>query len=96
MVERKHPRLSVTRQCALLEVSRASVYYQPAGVSHDEQELMKLMDRQYMATPFYGSRRMTVCWQSAQVGQIRTREDYYYEELPWELPEGLVVASSPF
>ncbi len=23
----KHPRLSVTRQCALLEVSRASVYY---------------------------------------------------------------------
>ena len=23
----------------------------------------------------------TNCWQSAQVGQIRTREDYYYEEL---------------
>ena len=23
----------------------------------------------------------TKCWQSAQVGQIRTREDYYYEEL---------------
>ena len=23
----------------------------------------------------------TLCWQSAQVGQIRTREDYYYEEL---------------
>ena len=22
-----------------------------------------------------------ICWQSAQVGQIRTREDYYYEEL---------------
>ena len=21
------------------------------------------------------------CWQSAKVGQIRTREDYYYEEL---------------
>ena len=28
-------------------------------------------------------REVTVndCWQSAQVGQIRTREDYYYEEL---------------
>ena len=24
---------------------------------------------------------ITDCWQSAQVGQIRTREDYYYEEL---------------
>ena len=22
-----------------------------------------------------------LCWQSAQVGQIRIREDYYYEEL---------------
>ena len=72
MVERKHPRLSVTRQCALLEVSRASVYYQPAGVSHDEQELMKLMDRQYMATPFYGSRRMTV-WLRGQDHQVNRK-----------------------
>ena len=24
--------------------------------------------------------RMAICWQSAQMGQIRTREDYYYEE----------------
>ena len=24
---------------------------------------------------------LTLCWQSAQVGQIRTREGYYYEEL---------------
>ena len=64
-LEGKHPRLSVTRQCALLEVSRASVYYQPAGVSHDAQELMKMMDRQYMASPFYGSRRMTV-WLKGQ------------------------------
>ena len=72
MVERKHPRLSVTRQCALLEVSRASVYYQPAGVSHDEQELMKLMDRQYMATPFYGSRRMTV-WLRGQDHRVNRK-----------------------
>ena len=27
------------------------------------------------------SAEIVYCWQSAQVGQIRTREDYYYEEL---------------
>ena len=72
MVERKHPRLLVTRQCTLLRVSRARVYYQPAGVSIEEQELMKLMDRQYLSTPFYGSRRMTV-WLRGQDHQVNRK-----------------------
>jgi putative transposase len=59
MVDRKHKSLSVVQQCALLEVSRSGLYYQPVGVSQRDEELMKLMDRQYLATPFYGSRRMT-------------------------------------
>ena len=28
-----------------------------------------------------GLRDRVICWQAAKVGQIRTREDYYYEEL---------------
>ena len=31
--------------------------------------------------PFTDNVYKLMCWQSAQVGQIRTREDYYYEEL---------------
>ena len=47
-------------QCALLGISRSSLYYQPTGAGAQDLELMALMDRQYLKTPFYGSRRMTV------------------------------------
>ena len=58
MIARAHPTLSVSRQCQLLEVSRASVYRRPAPVSAEDLRLMELIDRQYLACPFYGSRRM--------------------------------------
>jgi len=35
------------------------VYYRPAGASADDLRLMRLIDEQYTACPFYGSRRMT-------------------------------------
>ena len=35
MIDRAHPTLSVSRQCQLLDVSRASVYRRPAPVSGD-------------------------------------------------------------
>ena len=59
MIDREHPNLSVVRQCSLLGISRSSVYSHPREVDEYELELMSLIDRQYLATPFYGSRRMT-------------------------------------
>ena len=58
MVDREHRELSVVRQCALLDLSRSSVYYRHTEVDQSDLELMALMDRQYLVTPFYGSRRM--------------------------------------
>jgi putative transposase len=58
-IEWKHPELSVSRQCALLAVTRSSVYYDPAGESAYNVALMRLLDEQYTRTPFYGVRRMT-------------------------------------
>ena len=43
MIDRAHPTLSVSRQCHLLEVSRASVYRRPAPVSADDLRLMELI-----------------------------------------------------
>ena len=65
MIDRAHPTLSISRQCHLLEVSRASVYRRPAPVSADDLRLMELIDRQYLARPFYGSRRMAA-WLATQ------------------------------
>ncbi len=59
-VDCQHPLLSVVRQCKLLDISRSGLYYQPVEVSEEELTLMKLIDRQYLATPFYGARRMAV------------------------------------
>ncbi len=60
MVERQHPSLSVVRQCRLLDIGRSSVYYWSAEASQEDLGHMKLMDHQYLTTPFYGSRRFTV------------------------------------
>ena len=58
MVDREHPSLPIVGQCALLGVSRSSIYYRPKGGSEEDLSLMREIDRQYLATPFYGSRRM--------------------------------------
>ena len=58
MIDRGHKQLSLVRQCALLSISRASVYYRPVSTRAEDLELMARMDRQYLKTPFYGSRRM--------------------------------------
>src|SRR6516225_684636 len=58
LVEREDPALSVSQQCRLLAVSRSSIYRRPAGVSEEDRAIMALIDRQYLARPYYGSRRM--------------------------------------
>ena len=51
--------LSVRRQCELLGLSRSSFYYEAATETEANLRLMRLIDEQYMETPFFGSRRMT-------------------------------------
>jgi putative transposase len=53
--------LSLARQCDLLGLNRTGLYYRPRPVTAQAERLMRLIDEQYTRTPFYGSRRMTVC-----------------------------------
>ena len=46
------------RQCRLLGISRSGLYYRPKPTSEEDLALMKLIDRQYLVTPFYGARKM--------------------------------------
>ena len=75
MIKREHPRLSLVRQCVLLGLSRSSLYYRPKGLDESDLELMALIDRQYLETPFYGSRRMAACLrrQGHRVNRKRVR-----------------------
>ena len=54
LVDRQHGSLSIVRQCALMGVSRSSLYYRPKETSQQALSLMREMDRQYLETPFYG------------------------------------------
>ena len=58
LVEREDPALPVSQQCRFLAVSRSSIYRKPAEVSEQDRAIMALIDRQYLARPYYGSRRM--------------------------------------
>jgi putative transposase len=51
--------LSLRRQCELLGLNRASLYYVPVGESAENLYLMRLIDEQFLRTPFYGWPRMT-------------------------------------
>jgi len=74
-IERNHPRLSLRRQCRLLSLSRSVLYYTPVGESAGNLALMALIDRQFLETPWYGSRQMAR-WlrrQGHSVGRHRVR-----------------------
>ena len=59
MIEPDHPGLSVVRQCELVSISRSGFYRRPAGETPLNLTLMRLIDAQFLETPWYGSRQMT-------------------------------------
>ena len=59
MIDANHLKLSLARQCRLVSMARSSYYYEGSGESELNLELMRLIDEQFLETPFYGSRQMT-------------------------------------
>jgi len=57
MVSKDHE-LSQRRQCRLLQLSRSTLYYRPKGESAENLAFMEIIDKQFLETPWYGSRQM--------------------------------------
>ena len=57
MIDRNH-KLALTKQAALLGLSRGSVYYEPAPVPAADLALMRRIDELHLKYPFYGSRKL--------------------------------------
>ena len=75
MIDPDEPRLSIVRQCELVSISRSSFYFEGKGESPLNLTLMRLIDEQFLQTPFYGSRQMAR-WlrrQGYRVGRKRVR-----------------------
>jgi len=75
MIEPEYPGLSVVRQCELVSISRSGFYYQPVGETAENLALMRLIDAQFLETPWYGSRQMArhLRRDSHEVGRKRVR-----------------------
>jgi putative transposase len=59
LIEPGHAELSIRRQCALLGLNRSTLYYEPAAETAANLRLMRLIDEEYTAHPFSGSRKLT-------------------------------------
>lgn len=52
--------LSIKEQCESLGLARSTWYYQPEGESQENLAIMRALDEQYLKTPFFGYRKMTI------------------------------------
>lgn len=57
MVSKDH-KLSVCRQCTLLTLTRSDLYHGPKGKSGENPRFMEIINKQFLETPWYGSRQM--------------------------------------
>jgi putative transposase len=58
MIRKDNSKLSLTRQCKLLKISRSSIYYTPVGVNAETLKLMQEIDRMFIKYPFFGIRQI--------------------------------------
>jgi putative transposase len=61
MIESQHSTISIRRQCELIGLNRATFYREPVGETALNLHLMRLIEEQYLRTPFYGSLPKS-CW----------------------------------
>jgi putative transposase len=74
MIDRAHD-LPVTRQAAVLNISRGSVYYLPRAIPAGELTIMRRLDELHLEFPFTGSRmlRGLLAGEGINVGRRRVR-----------------------
>jgi len=65
--------ISICRQCELLDLSGASYYYQSERDDGYNLLLMKLIDKQFTRTPFYGVPKMTAWLNNREGHQVNRK-----------------------
>lgn len=94
MIEPDNRALSVTRQCQLLGLPRASYYHRPQPESEENLRLMRLIDETYPAYPFFGLRQMAR-WLRRHGGARQARAAAHAADGPGgALPETEPVATA--
>jgi putative transposase len=72
LIDEDHPELSVRRQCELVGLNRSTLYYEPTPETPENLALMRLIDQEYTAHPFFGSRKI-VQWLIGQGHEVNRK-----------------------
>jgi putative transposase len=74
-IEPANKKIAVYQQCELLGLNRSSLYYKSRSDTGYNEKLMRLIDKQYVGTPFYGIDKMReyLCCHGYQVNHKRVR-----------------------
>jgi putative transposase len=101
MIDRS-PKLALTKQAALLGISRGSVYYEPASVSDTDLALMRRLDELHLEFPFAGARmlRGLLAAEGSKVGRRHVTTVNGYQdpridggEVVTTMPDRVVIAT---
>ena len=57
-IDRSHPELSISEQCAALGIARSTLYYKPRTANEEDLRIMRLMEGLHLEDPARGTRRM--------------------------------------
>lgn len=68
LIEPENDKLSISDQCALLNLGRSSFYYKRIGVGQEDIYFMSEIDKIYTKHPFYGVPRIT--WELKEGGSV--------------------------
>jgi putative transposase len=60
LIQSDHPKLSLSAQCRVLNISRSTLYYRPLPATEETLALMKEIDKLFTKYPFFGSRQIAV------------------------------------
>jgi putative transposase len=98
LVVAAHPRLSLSKQCTLLGITRSQMYYKPKGESVLNDQLMKRIDRYFLLHPYYGVERMTDYLNKDlgyRVNEKRVRRLYQIMNLKTIYPKPITTTRDP-
>ena len=79
LIDAGHGKLSISRQCGLMELSRSSYYFKRQKLQEEDYRMMNRIDEIFTEYPYYGTRRMSKVLHSLghAIGRKKVRK--YYE-----------------
>jgi putative transposase len=81
LLELDHAKLSIRKQCELLDINRSNIYYPKKVVGDATLSLMRVVDEVYTEYPFFGTRKMASYLQLKGYAVGRAQIRGIYEKL---------------